>query len=287
MKIPKTTTDKKRAANKRNAQWSTGPRTGPGKLISSRNSLNSGLFSGSLHLAEGDNLLLDAIRAGLAKQLRPSTFLQGIAFDAAISCIWLGKSAVRFESSRFEKLSHAPVGMQDHVGDSESSPEMLRWFGAGRRDLNAGIRILQQLRADISGVGYVRDHWKDQLTACFGSDFYTSLREWSPMNPCALQLTRQMIAHSENFNMPLPEPKEGNPVYVRDPQQEQEMVLKLVDSQMACLNALRRIADQGGLATEENDTAARIDFTPRYFRAIMKELKDTVDWILLLKDLGL
>jgi hypothetical protein len=287
MKIRKTSSDKKKEANKRNAQSSTGPKTDRGKSVASRNSLNHGLFSEALHVAEVDMPMIDAIRAGLAKQLRPSTFLQGIAVDKVVTCICLGKSAVRFESTRLEKLNHAPVGTQDHVSESGSSPEMLRWCGSGRRDLNAGIRILQQLRADICQSGYVRDHWKDQITACIGSDFYTALREWSPLNPCALQLTRQMIAQSEDFNMPLPEPKEGDPVYVRDPQQEQEMILKLVDREIAFLNARRKTADQSGLAAEENDTAARVDFTPRYFSATMKELRLAVAWLTLLKEMGL
>jgi hypothetical protein len=63
MKIRTTSSDKKKAANKRNAQKSTGPNTDRGKLTSSRNSLKNGLFSRGLYVAEVDKPMFDAIRA--------------------------------------------------------------------------------------------------------------------------------------------------------------------------------------------------------------------------------
>ena len=45
---------KRTAANRRNAQMSTGPRTEEGKSRSRRNAVKHGILSSALHITEGD-----------------------------------------------------------------------------------------------------------------------------------------------------------------------------------------------------------------------------------------
>jgi hypothetical protein len=54
MKIPKKVTERKKAANKRNAQESTGPKTSRGKHLSSRNAISHGIFAPGM-LLPGEN----------------------------------------------------------------------------------------------------------------------------------------------------------------------------------------------------------------------------------------
>src|SRR4051794_5646293 len=63
--------DKKCAANRRNAGKSTGPRTDAGKLVSSRNAVTHGLFCRDLVLPGEDDAELLRFHAAMLADLRP------------------------------------------------------------------------------------------------------------------------------------------------------------------------------------------------------------------------
>ena len=277
--------EKKQLANRANALKSTGPKTLRGKSHSSRNSLKHGLFSRDLVIAEADKPIFSALYQELYKQLTPKTALQRVGFDGIVVCCWRCRSASCMETMRLQKLS-APSAEASVDADGQlANPSMLRWFGSGRRELNMGIRLLQQLRSDISDNGTVRDSWKEPISACFGPEFFAALREWTPINPSALQLANQLVAHAGSFDMPLPEEKSGT-VYVSDPKQCQQMMLKLVDLYQSCLNSARRMADEGTLRGQEITAGVSLDFT-RYFPEAMRNLEHAVEWFLWLKTVGL
>jgi hypothetical protein len=194
------------------------------------------------------------------------------------------QKGIGLESQQLDNIIRLPAVVQNAVDKPSIDAQMLRWFGSGRADLNAGIRLLAQLRDDIRQQGTVRRCWEDPITACFGADFYKTLTEWSPMNASALQLANHLISHSQALNMPLPVEKAGV-VFVPDPQQQQEMLLKLVDTSASYLGAAKKTAEEGTLIA--NATAANADFAPSYFRAATRDLQRAVDWLLHLKAEGL
>jgi hypothetical protein len=278
---------KKIDANQRNAQCSTGPRTPTGKRTSSRNSLKHGLFSRELRLTDEDKPEFEKLRRELTQQLPPKTALQQIALDQAITCAWRCKVALRVESQQLARVMDAPAEVQTVFDEPSIDAHMLRWFGSGRADLNAGIRLLAQLRDDIRQQGTVQLRWQDPITACFGADFYKTLREWAPMNPSALQLARHLESHSKSYAMPLPATltDDSKVVFVRDPQQERQMLLKLVDQGISFLDAAKKIHEEGTLSASVG--AANVDFASRYVTNAMRELQRALHWLLYLMKEGL
>lgn len=192
--------------------------------------------------------------------------------------------ALRVESQQLARVLSVPAEVQTVFDEPSIDAHMLRWFGSGRADLNAGIRLLAQLRNDIRQHGKVQDCWKDHITACFGAEFYETLTEWTPMSTTALHMVNQLIDHSKIFNAPLPADKSGN-VYVRDAEQEQQMLLKLVDTSASYLRAAKKIAEEGTL--KASAIAANADFAPRYFTAATRDLERAIDRLLHLKEEGL
>jgi hypothetical protein len=275
---------KKIDANRRNAQGSTGPRTTRGKRTSRQNSLKHGLFSRELHLTDEDRFLFEKLRRELAQQLPSETALEKIALEQVVVCCWRCQIALRVEAQQLDKIISPPAVVQNAVDEPSVDAHMLRWFGSGRADLNAGIRLLAQVRDDIRQHGTVRRCWEDAITACFGADFYQTLTEWSPMNASALQLTNHLISQSEAFDMPLPAGK-GGEIFVRDPQQQQQMLLKLVDTSASYLGAAKKISEERTMRASA--TEANADFAPSYFPAAMRDLQRAVDWLLHLKEEGL
>jgi len=63
--------ERKLAANRANAQLSTGPRTPEGKARSSRNALKHGLLSSQILLEHESAEELEALREGLYEELQP------------------------------------------------------------------------------------------------------------------------------------------------------------------------------------------------------------------------
>jgi hypothetical protein len=275
---------KKIDANQRNAQCSTGPRTPTGKRTSSRNSRKHGLFSRELLLADEDKREFEKLRRELTQQMPPQTALQQIALDQIATCSWRCTVALRVESRQVEEVLGVPTVVQNAFDEPSTDPHKLRWFGSGRHDLNVAMRILAQLRDDIRQCGTVRPCWKDHITACFGAEFYKTLTEWAPMNASALQFASVLTHHSKTFNAPLPAGDSGN-VYVRDPEQQQQMLLKLVDTSTSYLSAAKKIAEEGTLRART--AAANSDSLPRYFQAATRDLQRAVDWLLHLKEKGL
>src|ERR1035441_4386181 len=99
--LPKRVSPKERMtkaeSNRRNALKSTGPNTPRGKRYSRSNALKHGVYSKELLVSEADNPEFEEMRAGLKAELKPSTMLQGLAFDYIVVCHWRCKLALRLE----------------------------------------------------------------------------------------------------------------------------------------------------------------------------------------------
>lgn len=273
------------AARQRNAQLSTGPKTSIGKKHSSSNALIHGLYSRQLRVSEEDRPAFEVLRASLFQQLAPSTALQTIATEIVVTCATRCMPALRLETRTLETVFSVPEESSSEKADPERDASALQWYGASRSALRAGLRLLADLRADISQNGGVHlAARKQQLVKAFGLDFYDDLEAWKAMDLQAILMAESLAAHEKNFNLgPIPElqPPAGVKIVV-DEKQKLLMMLKLVDLQMQHLLDLR----QTSTFAQTRETVLT-DFIPRHFPTVSRDLQRAVDWFLYLKEKNL
>lgn len=288
-----TTSAKKIASNRNNADKSRGPITAVGKKRTSSNALKHGFYSRELKILDEDKEEFESIRVALKDQLLPSTALQMIAYEQILSACWRCKLAIRLEMRRvWAHLENRKVGSNENEGESakngpQSDEPALQWYGASVQDLNRGIKMLMELRADVSDCGGL--HLKEregEITKVFGAAFYDALKDWAPMNTSAIQLAETIRKKEELYRLsPLPTEDPGGTKVVPDPRQQWQMLVKLVDVQIQHLSDLRRISSQGILAIDQHQGLT--DFVPRYFTGASRDLQRSVDWYLYLRDKNL
>jgi hypothetical protein len=85
---PRPVSPRKRRANRRNAQQSTGPRTPEGKAVSSRNATTHGIFCRDVVLRGEDPHLFEVTRDGFLDALRPQDAAQLALVVTAVSARW-------------------------------------------------------------------------------------------------------------------------------------------------------------------------------------------------------
>ncbi len=94
-------TPKKRRANRKNAQKSTGPKTPAGKARSSRNALKHGLLSQQVVIDTGDGVesLQDfqTLLRRLHAEFQPTTVMEAALVERIATCFWRLRRAQRFE----------------------------------------------------------------------------------------------------------------------------------------------------------------------------------------------
>ena len=276
MKIKKIISEKVVNANRANAKKSTGAKTVPGKQNSRRNAFKHGIFAAELHIREGEQSEFERLRRDIASQLLPQTALQKLALDEIVSCTWRVKLATRLETGLLRANLDGRVSQQKENEVSRDAA-IAGWYAANRANLQAGIQFLARLRDDVKTNGRVREFLKDELVSGFGMDFYDELNTWLPVNIDVIGFTDQMLHHSENYKLPLPDEK---PRVVVDIRARLQMVLKLIDQEVRHLQDLqqsfeRRVALSGDGAT---------NFAPRFFTATTRDLHRAVDWYARLKD---
>jgi hypothetical protein len=82
-------TEKQIAANRRNAQKSTGPRTPEGKAASSRNALKTGLYCPGIIIGHESTLQLETLEAQFTAEYRPATPTERALVDTLIHLEWM------------------------------------------------------------------------------------------------------------------------------------------------------------------------------------------------------
>jgi len=274
------TSFRKKAANKKNAAKSTGPKTETGKRSVSLNALRHGFYSHELTVLEPDKRDYETLRESLLAELAPRTALQAVGFQQIVTCCWRCKLAIRLEMHRLNLQFTA----NNESTSDETAPQRdvrkTQWYGASRQSLRDGIRFLQELRDVISESGALHlEERKNEIIKAFGVGFYDGLAEWKDMNITAMHLAEFLQKHEENFNLPLPassKPPEGVET-LSDPKQKLQMLVKLVDLQAQHLSDLNRINLAASRETAPNE------FAPRYFGTASRDLQRAVDWYVYLR----
>jgi hypothetical protein len=92
------------AANQRNAQNSTGPRTPQGKADTSQNSLKHGLTANQIVIKSEDQADFDLHRAQILDELAPSTPIEAMLAERIASTSWRLKRAENFQNLSIDAL---------------------------------------------------------------------------------------------------------------------------------------------------------------------------------------
>jgi hypothetical protein len=116
------------AANQKNAQKSTGPKTDIGKATVSKNAIKHGLLSDETTLPWEDASDLENLRIGILSSLNPEGELESILTDRVVSLTWRLRRAGKIETAIFawqkysDTFNSAISQAQAYSSMSESSP---------------------------------------------------------------------------------------------------------------------------------------------------------------------
>jgi hypothetical protein len=158
----------KLAANRQNAQHSTGPKTEAGKAQSRRNALKHGIFAANMFVY-GENLgeyqeLLDALREDLA----PVGALEELLVEKIAICVWRGKRVLRCEGGLVRSsVDYSEKEMRDWRAlpiDWHYLDRVLRYDGMMQRQLSSTLsqlERLQRVRSERQAVASVSDEDAD------------------------------------------------------------------------------------------------------------------------------
>jgi hypothetical protein len=119
-------TEKQLAANRANAQHSTGPRTEEGKRRSSLNARRHNLTGQVTAMTPEDRAAHDAFSAGLIKSLAPEGELELALAQRVATDFWRLNRASAIEDNIFA------LGLSRHADDTIDHPELQAAFAAAR-----------------------------------------------------------------------------------------------------------------------------------------------------------
>jgi hypothetical protein len=129
----------KLAANRRNAQFSTGPKTAAGRAVASRNALRHGLLSSQVVLADESAAEFDEFRERVTRDLSPVGEIEAILVERIVFASWRLRRVVRIETTAVRAQMDPSVG----VPENERFEDRIYW--AMIRDSNSG-NLLERLR---------------------------------------------------------------------------------------------------------------------------------------------
>lgn len=236
--------EKKLAANKLNAQKSTGPRTQKGKARSRWNALKHGLLSKQVvvPLEEGKEkkAAFERLLAELREDLAPQGALEEMMVERIAVCYWrLGRGIrsetaqiaeqlesarcdeIREQSKRFRSISERLCSHDD---------EARREFKDSSEGLQYLILVLNQARDEVQRVGYTSKSCLSKLSEDFGSG------EGELVSRCS-DLTRMAIQ-----GPPKPGQTAGEAEGKLSPEECKRTILGLIDSEKEELEAMLEVA---------------------------------------------
>jgi hypothetical protein len=172
------TTPRKVAANGRNAQKSTGPRTEEGKRRSSRNALKHGLTANEIVLPNEDPGAFDERLTEWNDYFRPENPAQAAVIDRAVAAKWKLDRCTRVETQRLsEKVRHAvdrydldklteveDIGRRliyepiNRCEPAQIHDPVVRERLQARADANPAV-LVRQLQSTAQGVQWLIDRW--------------------------------------------------------------------------------------------------------------------------------
>ncbi len=109
--MKKTISDKQRRANRKNAQKSTGPKTGKGKRAVRYNAAKHSILSKEVLIRDGEGKEsedeFNTLFAELSDELQPKGVLERILTERVVICVWRLKRVLRAEVGEIRKEQDA------------------------------------------------------------------------------------------------------------------------------------------------------------------------------------
>jgi hypothetical protein len=224
-----------------------------------------------------------ALRRSLFAQLSPTTPLQRIAVGTVASWSWRCKLAADLDATSAARPPGEETPKADGETNSETNSKISQWYAADRESLRARITFLCRLKADFENCGRIRDDWKDDLTRCFGEDFFTDLKKWEPPNWDAALLAAHLVKHAETFGGPLPNTPEEEPIMISSPFQQKQMVSKLLSQETRHLRALMLMTDQKAGAARGGLNGSALGFESHDLESAIHNQQRAVQWFMRLR----
>jgi len=288
MKRRKKLTPATREANKNNSKKSTGPKSSPGKDRASKNAISHAFFAQELVLNEKERRQLETLRRSLHPQLAPITVMQNLKFAEIVVWIGRGKLGLRADMRHIGRLLGQDTAQQAQSSQPEAAGA--DWYLSGREGLRYGKRLLKDVKQEFLNLGRIDEKWHAVLDKAFGPQLRQLMTGWTASDETVVMLARQITMHSETYNLPLSpalDPKTsaedgGNKVkIILDPEQNKQLIVKLLEFQESVLSDLSRTAEErASSAVREQNGASD---PPRHFSVACRELDRAIDQLMYLK----
>jgi hypothetical protein len=141
---------KRNAANRRNAQRSTGPKSEAGRITSSRNSLRHGLTADKFLLSDEQAEDFEALRKSLMEDFAPIGEVEIQLAGYMIINLWRLKRVPRFEQTLFE-VSEGQKPGDAFIRNAPAIATCTRYEASISRDLQRSAIQLERLQARRRG----------------------------------------------------------------------------------------------------------------------------------------
>ena len=151
------TTAKQQAANRQNAQKSTGPKTSEGKAVVALNAMQHGLLSRHVLLPDEDEAVLVELGKRLRTHLQPIGELEVLLVDRIVTAAWRLRRLHAVESHIFTKPNRFSTQAPAQVGEAfqtgmQTFAMLSRYETTIERSLYKALHELQRLQAAHAGV---------------------------------------------------------------------------------------------------------------------------------------
>ena len=279
---------KKIAANKKNADRSSGPKTDSGKERSKRNALKHGILSCELLIDESDKVKFETLRSSLRHDLFPETTLQQVGFERLLVSIRKSELALRLEARKLKVTFEQLDGVDNAVPESRPAQHLLppKLYYADRAARKVALNLLSRIRSVVEESGFLHaEDLKPKIVRVFGEEYFFLLTRWAHLSPSTIKMALAIDEHKQKFGSTSPAAVESrHDDVVVDPLLSLQMAVKLIQLTQEHVESLLRMdglhADSAG---QERHVPA-VELATRYYTGATRELERAVNWYRYLKE---
>jgi len=141
-------TERQIAANRENAQLSTGPRTDAGKAASSSNACKHGLASRGIIITEGQQDAFGLMESDLRGTLVPEGPLQELLFKRALTGAWNLHRCGEAETAVFRNLGRPRLDPLLHPEGADICTQIQRYAKEAENSMYKAMRELAKLQEE-------------------------------------------------------------------------------------------------------------------------------------------
>jgi hypothetical protein len=154
--------EKKRLANQRNAQKSTGPKTPEGKARSKLNAVTHGVFCQEIILMKEDEPLYKDLRRQFIRDLKPQRMIEMQMVDKIVECTWKQRRLRVSEATQYE------LELRDELADKGTTweAEMARNDPADYCAPVAMTRMLARDEANLEHYSRLDQRLQNMIHRC-------------------------------------------------------------------------------------------------------------------------